>query len=112
MKKLDVVTVGHALYLCEAHGWNEELVLSVIGAGRPSYSTLAKGWTLPLNEGIATFDEQRLRELTRDVLRYGKPLSERERDHCLKYYSQVGVFEFGDRADYYGRYGRDHRYER
>jgi hypothetical protein len=104
--KLDVHTEGHSLFLRPEDGWNEELVDSIMGAGE--YKRDHRGYfTLRIDQGICTFDETRLREIAGHVYRRGKIVTLREREHCLKYYSQVGVFIFGDTSDYYGRFGRD-----
>lgn len=101
MKKFDIHVQKHTLIFRESDGWTHDLMESILSTGKIYFRN--GEWMLSQNHGVSCFDERRLEDLVRDVYRGLQIVSLRERAHCLKYYSTVGVFEFGDRADAFGR---------
>lgn len=105
MKKYDVQVQGHKLIFRECDGWTHDLMESILSTGKLFYRE--GEWSLSEKHGVSAFDEKRLSDLTQDIFRGGKIIPNRERLYCLKYYSTVGVFEFGEKHSAMDSFGRN-----
>lgn len=93
-KRYLVRLVGNTLRLHTGDGWTEDLVRSMLSTG--DIRMHGDFYHLSHADGISAFDEERLSDLCSNIQAYGKILSESERGTAIRFYSSVGVFQYGE----------------
>jgi len=94
----DIVAYQNELRFYERDGWEEEILLSILEQG--SIEFREGYYRLSHREPVASFNVARLMEIAGDVYdTKGSRFFPRARNVALKYMSQHGVFNWGDKHE-------------